>query len=125
MIDGNHRLSLFLKHGIKTWNCRVISKETKMKEMDIRRMADFCNNKHDGAAVHTTYFEHLEHIREIMSEFKKGSGYDWIAIGKNFVSSWYSQANLKRAGTVLNSFKKKNEVTYLSVLIILVLESSK
>ena len=88
-------------------------------------MTDFCNNKHDGAAVHTTYFEHLEHIHEIMSEFKKGSVYDWIAIGKNFVSSWYSQANLKRAGTVLNSFKEKNKVTYLSVLIILMLESSK
>ena len=93
--------------------------------MDIKRMTDFCNNKHDRAAVHTTYFEHLEHIHEIMSEFKKGSEYDWIAIGKNFVHSWYSQANLKKAGTVLNSFKEKNEVTYLSVLIIFVLESSK
>ena len=82
-----------------------------MTEVDIRRMTDFCNNKHDGAAVYTTYFEHLEHINEIMSEFKKGSGYDWIAIGKNFVSSWYSQANLKRAGAVLNSFKEKNEVS--------------
>ena len=96
-----------------------------MTEVDIRRIADFCNDKHDGAAVHTTYFECLEHICEIMSEFNKGSGYDWIAIGKNFVSSWYSQANLKRAGTMLNSFKKKNKVMYLSVLIILVLESSK
>ena len=96
-----------------------------MTEVDIRGMTGFCNNKHDRAAVHTTYFEHLEHIHEMMSEFKKGSEYDWIAIGKNFVSSWYSQANLKRAGTVLNSFKKKNKVTYLSVLIILVLESSK
>ena len=89
-----------------------------MTKVDIRRIAGFCNNKHDGIAVHTTYFEHLEHICEIISEFKKSSGYDWIAIGKNFVSSWYSQANLKRAGIVLNSFKKKNKVTYLSVLII-------
>ena len=94
-------------------------------KVDIRRMTDFCNNKHDRAAVHTTYFEHLEHICEIMSEFKKGSGYNWIAIRKNFVSSWYSQANLKRAGTVLISFKEKNKVTYISVLIILVLESFK
>ena len=59
-------------------------------------MTDFCNNKYDETAVHTTYFEYLEHIHEIMSEFKKDSEYDWIAIGKNFVSSWYSQANLKR-----------------------------
>ena len=49
--------------------------------MDIRRMADFCNNKHDRAAVHITYFEHLEHICEIISEFKKSSEYDWIVIG--------------------------------------------
>ena len=45
-----------------------------MTEINIRKMADFCGNKHDGAAAHTTYFEHLEHICEIMSEFKKGSG---------------------------------------------------
>ena len=47
-----------------------------MTEVDIRRMTDFCNNKQDRAAVHTTYFEQLEHIREIMSEFKKDNGYD-------------------------------------------------
>ena len=75
VIDGNHRLSLFFKHGIKIWNCRVISKEITITEMDIRRMTDFCNNKHDGAAVHTTYFEYLEHTCKIMSEFKKSSGY--------------------------------------------------
>ena len=60
--------------------------------------------------MHTFYFECLEHIQNIMSDFKKGSGYNWPAIEKNFVSSWYSQANLKKAGTVLNAFKDKNKV---------------
>ena len=81
-----------------------------MTEMDIRRMADFCNDKYDGAAVHTIYFECLKHIQNIISDFKKSSEYDWPAIEKNFVSSWYSQANLKTASTVLNAFKNKNEV---------------
>ena len=38
VFDGNHRLSLFLKNRITTWNCRVISKKFKMTEIDIRKM---------------------------------------------------------------------------------------
>lgn len=39
--------------------------------MDIMKMAESCNNKHNDTAVHITYFERLEHIREIMPSYKK------------------------------------------------------
>ncbi len=115
IIDGNHRVTLFLKHGVDIWMCRVISSECKMTAVDICCMADFCNEKHDGAAVHATYWECLCHIREIMPSYKKGSEYSWNDIACNFVSSWYTISNLKRAGTVINFFSGRDKVLFLLV----------
>ena len=115
VIDGNHRIALFLKHGIQVWSCRIISTEYRMTSMDIRRMADFCNDKHNGAAVHATYWERLTHIKEVMPNHKVGNGYKWNDIALNFVSGWYTIANLKRAGTTINAFKDNEKVRMIKL----------
>jgi hypothetical protein len=84
-----------------------------MTDVDVRRMADFCNEKHDGAAVHATYWERLCHIKDIMPSYKKGTGYSWKDIACNFVSSWYTVANLKRAETVINAFLDHEMVMFV------------
>ena len=67
----SHCVTLFMKHGIQTWPCQIISPAFRMTAIDIRRMTELCNVKHDSTAVHITYFEKLEHIREIMPFYKK------------------------------------------------------
>jgi hypothetical protein len=39
LIDGNHRYTLFKKHGIVEWPVNFIAKEAKLTEKDINRIA--------------------------------------------------------------------------------------
>jgi hypothetical protein len=47
-----------------------------------------------------------------MPSYKKGTGYSWNDIACNFVSSWYTVSNLKRAGTVINAFHSHDKVIF-------------
>ena len=57
-----------------------------------------------------------------MSEFAQlhliilGNGYSWSKIKENFLSSWYSENNLRKAATLIYALEGKPKVQFFVII---------
>ena len=66
-------MQIFLSHGISTWPTRVIKKKAKLTPADLNRIADWLNDTHDAGAIHFSYWERVESVKEFMTpEYQSG-----------------------------------------------------
>ena len=117
-----------MDHGITTWPTRVISKKAKLSEQDLNRIADWLNDTHDSGSIHSSYWERVESVKLYMvSKYKKGkqaclaqsiilgTGYAWTTIQKNFLSEWFTPANMKKAATLITALEGKPKVCFIGL----------
>ena len=118
-------MEIFLSHGISTWPTRVISKDANLLPVEINRIADWLNDTHDAGSIHASYWERVESVKEYMTpEYQSGkfcsiakfivlgTGYVWSKIKANFLSSWFSESNMKKAGLLISALQPKPRVSF-------------
>jgi hypothetical protein len=74
-------------------------------------LGEFANDGHDSRSIHATYFERLEHIKEVLPKHRKGKSTDFNGLKEEFIGTWYqSDNNMKKAVLAIKTFENKPKV---------------
>jgi hypothetical protein len=49
-------------------------------------LAEFVNDNHDERAVHSTYWEKLCHIKQVLPKYQTKKGHNWNGLAQEFVN---------------------------------------